>query len=189
MNRFVDMKKGKTEKEKIVATLTYGRVCPKGIFIVVLYGLIGSIIAIPGIIYWAIDESAYGVLAGLIPFGIFGFGFAFFIGFHAKINKKIKQWKKDAVKLWAVTKTVGNITNTFLGVQKIKIAVKFYYNDQKIKQTSGELNDIRESIFYMQPGYDAVFQKYANKQIEILYSPSYNQVMILKPAKNKKSEG
>ena len=173
------------KKDKIVATLTYGKVYSKGVLILILTTLLMLIIMIPLTIYCAIDSSEYEVLLCLVM-PIIGFiGLPYLIYFWVKTDKSIKQWKKDAVKLWAVTKELDSITNTFLRVRKIKIKVQFEYNDKKITQVSGELNDIRESIFYMQPGYDAVFQKYANKRIEILYSQQYKQVMILKPTKEK----
>ena len=177
------------KKDKVVATLAYGKVFSKALLSVVLIGLISSIISVPGLIYWAVDESEYEVLyALLVP----GLGFAIFplvLHYYRKVSKKIKLWKKDAVKLWAKTEEVDSIRTLYLHVRKIKIRVKFYYNDKRIKQVSGEMNDMKETAYFNQVGYDSVFKKFADKRIEILYSPSYNQVMILKPAKNKKSEG
>ena len=178
------MEKVKLEKEKIVATLTYGKVYPKGVFTFMYIVLALVVLSIPLFIYVAIDSSQYEILYCFIFFGIIIFCFTYILCVCTKTNNKIKQWKKDAVKLWADTKELDSIKNTFFGVRKIKIKVMFSYNGKKIEQVSGELNDIRENVFYTHKGYDAIYQKFANRKIEILYSPSFNQNMIIKPQKN-----
>ena len=90
-----------------------------------------------------------------------------------KLKNKVKIWLEDAVEIKAYSKKVGE---NRLGLQPkaIKIQVQFSLND---------IHYIREStakVFGGWEGYVGCFNKYANREISILYSPKYDEVLILK---------
>lgn len=92
------------------------------------------------------------------------------------IKKKIIKWLEDAVELKAYCR---KIDENRLGIQPkaVKIQVKFKYNNKKYSRES------TARIFGGQPGYLSVYKKYADRIIEILYSPKYDEVLILKKSK------
>lgn len=93
-----------------------------------------------------------------------------------KIKKKIIMWLYDAVELKAYCKKVDE---NRLGIQPkaVKIQVKFEYNNKTYSRES------TAKIFGGQQGYLSIYKKYVNKKIRILYSPKYDEVMILKEPK------
>ena len=97
---------------------------------------------------------------------------------YLRIRKIVNVWKEDAVEIgaWAIEKDRNRI-NLIL---RIKISLEFYYNGKKYVKESGEKNDMQQDLIYYAPGYDSVYRKYVNRDIRILYSPKYDQVMILK---------
>lgn len=103
---------------------------------------------------------------------------------YLRQSRDIKKWLKDAVLLPAQAMELGRIENGIIYRTKIKISIKFFYNEQKIIQKSGAKNKIKENLFYINVGYDAIFLKYIDREIKILYSPKYDEVMILKDKKN-----
>lgn len=83
------------------------------------------------------------------------------------IRRKIKRWLEDAVLLSAISKKLLSA-----GIpSSSKIQIEFVYNGKKKKQVSlpGKLLQIQ-----------TIFSRYADREIQILYSPKYDQVMILK---------
>ena len=90
-----------------------------------------------------------------------------------KLKNKIMIWLEDAVEIKAYSKKVGE---NRLGLQPkaIKIQVQFSLNG---------LNYIKEStakVFGGWDGYVGCFNKYADREVNILYSPKYNEIMIIK---------
>ena len=94
-------------------------------------------------------------------------------------NKNIRKWQKDCILLPAHIMEVDRIENSVTNVIKLKISVKFIYNGVNMIQQSGEKNKKKGNIFYIHPGYDAIFSKYSGHQVNILYSPAYDQVLLL----------
>ena len=154
--------------KKIVASLRYGRVNPWPL------NLLWAAIAVFGVAFLIImslislpekDWAAFAieVIGGLL--------FAFF-GFYGLIRdlfirSKIKLWQADAVKLSAKTNEADFDYSRFC----VAIAVRFEYHDKKMRKVSGRHGHLN---------YDPVFLKYRNRKINILYSPKYDEVMILK---------
>ena len=95
--------------------------------------------------------------------------------------KKVKEWLKDSIKLKAYCKTLDKST-TFSGVLPLKttkVLVSFSYNEQTITKESGN----KEKGNFSLTGYSVLLKKYADREIDILYSPKYDQIMILKDKK------
>ena len=62
-------------------------------------------------------------------------------------------------------------------VSTAKIQVAFEFNGQKYSHLSGDNPNKIEK------GYERIWVKYADREINILYSPTYDQVLILKDDK------
>ena len=107
-------------------------------------------------------------------------GLVYIIVVISKENRNIRRWKNDSVLLLANATEVDRIENGLTNIVKLKISVKFNYNGIKMMQESGEKNNKKGNLFYIHPGYDAIFLKYVDHPIHILYSPTYDQVLLLK---------
>jgi len=95
-------------------------------------------------------------------------------------NKKLKQeitlWLEDAVELKAYSKRIGTLTPSLFIIKYAIIQVDFIFNDVKYSRIStGWSRNFK--------GYRYAFAKYADREINILYSPKYDQVLILKDKK------
>jgi len=165
---------------KIVATLTYGKKISTGLCTIGIISILLLLGMIPLTIICAISSTEPAVLSCLsLPLiGIPGLSYVIFI--YLKEHQDIKKWMKDAVLLPAHAMEVDRIENSVNHIIKLKILVKFIYNGQKIIQESGAKNTIKESMLYIHPGYDAIYRKYIDRPINILYSPEFDQVLIIK---------
>lgn len=90
-----------------------------------------------------------------------------------KLRKKIILWLEDAIETKAYSKNIGE---NRLGFQPkaTKIEVKFKVNNKIYTRES------TAKVFGGWEGYQGVFTKYADREINILYSEKYDEVLILK---------
>ena len=152
--------------KKIVASLRYGRVNPWPLNLLwAAFAVLGAVLFIIISLISLPEKDWAAFAAGL------GVGLLFvFAGIYALIGdlfikSKIKLWQADAVKLSA--KTYEADYSRFC----VAIAVRFEYHDKKIRKVSGRHGHLN---------YDPVFLNYCDRRISILYSPKYDEVMILK---------
>lgn len=108
---------------------------------------------------------------------VIGTGFLAILIYQFRNDKKIKKevalWIKDAISLYATVEVIGSFR---AGCQPrcIKICVNFdiegrvYARESTVKVLGGK------------KGFSSAFKKYANKTIKILYSPLYDEVLILR---------
>ena len=89
-------------------------------------------------------------------------------------ERKIRLWLKDAVPLTAQSQIVGVQKRGLCEFEAVKISVKFVYNGKEHIQTSG--NPKRRNA---SNGFTFIYNDYTDREIKILYSPSYDQVMVL----------
>lgn len=94
-----------------------------------------------------------------------------------KLRKKITLWIEDAIELKAYSKNIGE---NRLGIQPkaVKIQVRFKIQDQTFTRES------TAKVFGGQKGYLGIYKKYSDREINILYSPKYDEVLILKDKAN-----
>lgn len=180
------MKKYKSEgmkKYKIEATLTYGMKFSAWFMALMTGIMLLSVTFIPLLVFYAMKTNDYRMLlAFLLPvLGILAWAYIAFL--DRKQNREIKKWLEDAVPLTARATEIGRIENSATHVTRIKVALTFTFDGRRITLRSGEKNNIRENIFYTNIGYDAIFLKYVDRPIQILYSPRYDEAMILKGKK------
>lgn len=89
------------------------------------------------------------------------------------IKKQVTIWMKDSVKLEACSKKIDECNLMFLP-KGIRIQVAFEMNGTKYVRNS------TVKTFGGGKAYLTSFTKYADRKINVLYSPKYDEVMILK---------
>ena len=90
-----------------------------------------------------------------------------------RLKKKILLWLEDAIETIAYSKKIGE-NRVGLPPKATKIRVRFAINGVTYKRES------TAKIVGGQRGYLGTYNKYANREIRILYSPKYDEVLILK---------
>ncbi len=165
---------------KIIASLTYGKKISKVIMLLIYISLLLCVAIVMLTIFCAIYYAEYEALICLFLPLIGIPGLVYIIIVFSKENRNIRKWKIDSVLLSAYAIEVDRIENVLTNMVKLKISVKFIYNGIKMVQESGEKNSKKGNLFYIHPGYDAIFLKCVDHPIHILYSPTYDQVMLLK---------
>lgn len=95
---------------------------------------------------------------------------------NEKMRKNVYLWMEDAVLVNAFAKCVG--LKKQLGIfPSVKLQVNFKMDGISYSKESRS-NHYKTKNF--EEGYYYIWSKYADKEIRILYSPKYDQVMILK---------
>lgn len=91
-----------------------------------------------------------------------------------KHKRKINGWLKDAVVL------IGTCDYAEYNFTKIdgscKIAITFECDGKELVRTTGSQN--YHPLTWTQDGHQKIFRKYVGKNIKILYSPTYDEIMI-----------
>ena len=165
---------------KIIASLTYGKKFSVGVLVLFYIGLLLNVLTVPLAVFCAVYYAEYEVLVGLFLPLIGIPGLSYIIIVVSRENRNIRRWEKDSVMLFAHVSEVDRMGNGAINTVKVKISVKFNYNGVKRIQESGEKNNKKSNIFYIHPGYDAIFLKCIGDRRRILYSPAYDQVLLLK---------
>ena len=167
------------QKRRVVATLAHGRVLSSIWYAMLIVWLICNlVVAIASLIYATVHKDWLFLLGVFLCVGM-AFLASYLLIYYGKINTEIKRWKEDAVLLEATCEVVSErVCYRFLE-KEAKIIVKFKYANKKRKCTSGERIK-KDDIVHMHEGFDSIFVKYDHCKIDILYSPKFDQVMILK---------
>lgn len=111
-------------------------------------------------------------IAAILPLVLF-----ILIHRNEKIRRDIYVWLDDAVELNAYCRNIGVKESMF--IKLIKLQVEFEFDGKNYVRTTE--NEKRGILDYGSPvGYFSGVSKYANKEVKILYSPKYDEVMILK---------
>ncbi|MDE5721884.1 MAG: hypothetical protein K2I30_03990 [Clostridia bacterium] len=95
---------------------------------------------------------------------------------NEKVRKEVSLWIEDSVKVGAFAKSVG--IKKQLGIFPcVKIQIDFDINGVHYSRESHS-NHYKDKSF--EDGYYYIWSKYCDRKIDILYSPKYDEVMILK---------
>ncbi len=164
---------------KIIASLTYGKRCTVGLFLVMVVGAMFCTALVPLTIILTVITDKYGVLFCLfIPLiGIPALYQTVYINWRQL--RDIKKWKADAEMITGRAEETDRIVNRITRTEKIQIILTFPYGERDIMRVSGGKNTYKQNIFYLHPGYSSIFLKYIKRPINILYSQKYDEVMIL----------
>lgn len=119
-----------------------------------------------------------GIIIGIIfAFSLLPIIWLILVIRNERLRFKIFIWLEDAIELTAYAKCIG--TKYWIGIPLIKLQIEFNINGIKYVRTSEE--EKRGLIDKGRPiGYFSGISEFANKEIRILYSQKYDQVMILK---------
>lgn len=160
------------KNKKIFASLTYGK--PFGVLGTVIISLITVALDISFIMLIItrekiIAENELTTFIILCVGALCLFALCVFVLIQNIIlNSRIKNWVKDSVELRAKISFVGT---EHLRVKRTKILVSFSYLGRKIKKFSGDGKN---------SGYSSAYNRLIDKEVNILYSPTYDQVLLLK---------
>lgn len=176
----VGMKKNKNKgKDKVVASLEIGGIIT-GVILVIIYLIftLSLMLTIGFLIYFIVSNDNDALIIS-ITFFIFMLLFLLVVILQQWQARRVKLWTQDAVALTAKSSTIGNsYAYTMVFPMKTKkILVQFEYNGRIIRKESGSEHKSRQNNLN---GYARLFKKYADREISILYSPKYDQVLILK---------
>lgn len=153
--------------KKIKATLSQGTIFHKiYIFVYIWIALCSTcffVICIMAIIdFESIFESIDNLFPGLFFLLVPAIMSCLMLIKPYKLRKEIYLYLDDAVPLYAKIKEVGRSSASWFTT--VKIRVEFSYKKEK-------------HVKYSE--YSAAFLKYANKTVDILYSPKYDEILFL----------
>lgn len=96
---------------------------------------------------------------------------------HHRYRKAIGRWMQDAVPYTVFAEEAGRqyLVNGF-GRYAARIVVRFSYQGREIVRLSGE----GSKGPLTKEGFFPAWNKYCDREIDILYSPKYDQVIVLK---------
>ena len=164
----------------IGTSLNHGMIFKKGMWIY-MYSLLALCLICPictGVFFLLVSlgiETFHDGDIGLVYFSILSLliavGVVFTIVRKLRLKKKIYLWLDDAVERYATTIAIDK--RYWLIRPATKLKVKFKYKHKNYIMYSGDPSNGNK-------GYYKTLSKYADRTIKILYSPSYNQVLILK---------
>lgn len=164
--------------KKISITLEFGRIYT-GLLLMFFYMMFFLSVLTSCVIFIIalIEDSRLFLVFSLCV--LMAFCFAAVIIINHKNCLRVKEWLKDSVKLKAYAKTLdeSKVYSGFIPLKATKIIVTFVYNGKHISKMSGK----QDSAISRFNGYSSALEKYVNREIDIMYSPKYDQVMILKP--------
>lgn len=173
-------------RKYVDASLEHGRIFTKS-FIGWIYVFLGfAILVTILLIALAIYYSELNYLYGLVLICIVIPCLVFIVFYHNKLIRTIIPFIDDAVELSAEAIEVGcssQVESLVVPTIRKKISIKFVYNGTKIIRLSGKKGYDKPYLYNSKAGYEKIFTKYANRKIQIFYSPKYDQVLILKDNK------
>lgn len=164
----------------IDVSLSQGQLYSTKHFIVLWFAFISSslliIVGIVSLVLSCIEWDSEILIGGILCI-LIGIGFLIVVSYCLMKDKKIKRqaviWLEDAIELKAHS---HKIDEHRLGFQPkaTKIQIDFILNNNhyKIESTC--------KVFGCYEGCVGCFNKYADRDVNILYSPKYNEVFIIK---------
>lgn len=178
----------KIKLNRIDASLKYGQFFT-GKWLIFLYSLIGCCCVMPisTVVFSFLvlfgkevyDTDTIIVLIGSNSISILVmFGTIYVLYKNNKLKKKIILWLSDAVQLTAQTTTLDRFRTFGHPVAETKLQVEFCIDNYRKICTSED--ESKKDHWYKRNGFFKILSKYADKKITIMYSPKYDQVLILK---------
>lgn len=95
---------------------------------------------------------------------------------NEKMRKKVNLWMEDAVLVTAFARNIG-VKRTLGVAPGTKLQVEFEIDGVRYTRESHSRHYKNKDF---DGGYYFIWNKFADKQIRILYSPQYDEVMVLK---------
>lgn len=119
---------------------------------------------------------------------ILGITFIFIIGLTPLIciffvfldrKRKILLWLEDAIEVEGITKTIDK-RKWMIVASLVKLKIEFIINGVKFERYTGDEKVSPYWNYHARDGYYSGIEKFADKKVKLLYSPKYDEVMILK---------
>lgn len=182
------MKSDKNILKSVHASLQHGQYF-SGLWLAVFYflivmgvGMILLAIIVSILMSLGLEKYDKDSVVILIAFSVIG-AFAIIVALYFliknnKLKKHILLCLNDAVMLQATTQVIDSFRTYGHPVAETKLMVEFFYDGKIIRRESGDKT--KKDHWYKRNGYFKILSKYANRTVYILYSPSYDQVFILK---------
>ena len=151
---------------KIVATFKYGRIWSEKIYVFLNAFFYPFALLFLALLIWTgltADIPMEGRVFMFICAPIIAVCFALVPLLVGRNRKWAKKCLKDSVKLTAVAKLFDEDVATGRGYKGVKLFIGFRYNSRKIRKHST---------------WDIYFKRFADKEITILYSPTYDEILI-----------
>ncbi len=139
---------------------------------IVMLAITSILIIIPEVT-WDTPLAVAIIFVDVLIFSLFSVLIYIKVKSH-KIKKNISEWLNDAIELVAFCHKVDEIRLGVFQSIATKIKVEFKFNNKDYIRFS------TATILGGYQGYLGTFNKYSNKVIKIAYSPTYDEVMILK---------
>ena len=155
-----------TKNYKITATFKYGRVWGNFALSIVLilgFSMTFGFAYLSHAVLWKENPNS-SILILLFDTFLVGL-FTVEIIKGCKNRLYAKKCITDALEITTTAKFYDKDTNFGRQYKGIKISVSFHYNKKKIQ---------KHSVF------DMIFERYLDKEIKILYSPTYDEVLIVR---------
>ena len=171
--------------KQVIATLQDGAFSYESRKRILLFGIIGCVFYIIGFacLIWVVLESGknsedmteviFTVVGCCIAALFLVAATIYLIVRNEKIRTNIFNWMEDAVELRAFAQTV-NVEHVSFLFPRAKLQVTFTLDGKHYKKTSGRIREGKTRT-----GYQNYWMKFNNKNIRILYSPKYDQVILL----------
>ncbi len=152
-------------KYKIIATFKYGRVWSDFIVGLMLFLAVTMTFGVEWLSFVTWNENLrLAILALCVDLFVMGlFIFEFVKVFRNR--RYAKRCVKDSIEKTTVAKYAENDNGLGLNYKGIKISVSFHEKGRKIRKYSV---------------YDRVFNRYSDKEVTILYSPIYEEILLCK---------
>ena len=166
------------KKIKVIATLEDGRNWADYCYIILIISLLLVILGLTCFFIVCQSNDYSYIYIGFCFLLISIICFILFFKFLKK-KKRIKKWLKESIALKATIIEVGKViefsrNNIYF---LIKIKVIFKYKNKIIKKESGKINTNKKTT---QGGYSRVFKRFLGKEIKIMYSEKYDQILLIK---------
>lgn len=135
-----------------------------GVILLAVYTALGSV-------NWG--ACAIGILAICVAMALIWYNFVKWVRKYVGIKKEMEMWLKDAVMLKAYSTKIKeentSVVDALVGeVAKYRISIGFKYNGCHYKHKSS---------------VDSCWRDFCDKEIDILYSPRFREVILLKSEK------
>lgn len=119
-----------------------------------------------------------GIVGATIAVGLIVAYLIYYFRKNEKARKEILLRLKDAVPLRGYCKTIGTRKENVFTARKLQ--VDFDYNGEHFTRTTSSVVDESKFKPSEAPGYYKMMSKYADREVDLLYSPAYDDVMISK---------
>lgn len=181
-------------KKDVVASLEYGERMPMlGVvcgWMLVILGIFLGVLPFCGALSLEADEVEDMMIAVVILVPFFISCGCYFLFWHYRWNRNVDLWLQDAVHLEAKCVEMSSWKELYAH-EGYKILVRFRYDGKRRTVYSGRR---RKGKLMTEGGFGGIYHYYAGRVVDILYSPKYDQVMLLrlperrKRRKNKKTK-